>query len=532
MLSQALTIAWAQWRVMRNHLPRTTFGSLLGFSVSLIWYGGFATLAIFIAFSLPAVPVSALKKFLGPALMGLFVVWQLVPLITLSGGWSLDLKKLQVFPIGTNTLLATEAILRVTGSAEMLLLTLGGTVGLIFHPDLNALFALCLLLYIPFNLLVSVFVRETFSRLLQRNRIRELLTVLLILIAVVPQFVVRLGYAKSAARVILLAGHALFLPWQSIATLNLAVAPMISLLITFGWLALAFVIARYQLAASLRIEESRGASVPISEPTSKRSLAWWLERPAQFFSDPVAAIISKEIRTLMRAPRFRVIFALSTVCTVVIILPMTFNGALNGAPSGSAVSAMEVYGIVILGDALLWNIFGFDGRASQIYFVSPVDMKLVFRAKNIAACLFVALQLAFVLTIAAIIRTASSPISFLNAILSAAVLTLFFLSFGNVSSVILARRVDPKSTLKKQAGGKVQLWIFGCLLGAAVLIGTAFLAGWAANSDWATVGTLIFEFAVGLLLYRFGTESAVQRAIVGREEFLTALSKSGAPVSS
>lgn len=527
-----LTIAWAQWRVLRNHLPRTTLGSLLGFSISLIWYGGFATFAVFIAVSLPSLPVGLLQKNLGPALMALFLIWQLVPLLTLSGGWSLDLKKLQVYPIGSNTLLAAEAFLRITGSVEMLLLTLAAAAGLMFHPGLRAWCAAGLLLYIPFNLLISVFVRESVSRLLQRNRIRELLTILFILVAVLPQFLVRLGYIKQSGAAFKIAGRAPFSPWSGVASLSLGTNPAASLLIIIGWLVFAYWIAHRQLTASLRVEEPRGAAAPLPAAGSKRNLTSLLEAPARFFADPVSAMITKEIRTLLRMPRFRVVFALATVITVVVVFPLTINGGISLGPKGIVVSLMEAYGIVILGDALLWNIFGFDGKAAQLYFVSPVDISLVFRAKNIAATLFVCLQCLVVLAAGTVIRVTSSPIVFVIAVLSAAVLAVYFIAVGNVSSVVLARGIDPRATMKKQAGAKVQFWIFGCMLGAGVLLGFAFLAGWAVGNDWGTVGVLAFEFGIGLLLYRFSIESAVRRALTEREEFLMALSKGGAPVGS
>lgn len=531
MWRQILTIAWAQWRVMRNHLPRTTFGSLLGFALSLIWYGGFATLAVFVAFTVPAIPLAVLQRRIGPALMLLFFVWQLIPLVTLSSGWSLELKKLQVFPLYTNTMLAAEALLRISGSLETVLVAIGATLGLIFHPAVRVYDALALALYIPFNLLVSVAVREVLARLLQRNRVRELVTILVIAVAVLPQFLIRLGYAHRVSGALRLAGNGAFTPWQSIGSTAVGIQAGASLLVFFGWMLLAYWTARRQLLASLRSEESQGSAVPVSTADSKRSLSAWLEYPARWFPDPVGAIVSKEIRTLMRMPRFRVIFTLATLLTVVIILPLTMNNRFS-VQKGSSLVMMECNGLMILGDALLWNIFGFDGRASQLYFAAPVDIRLIFRAKNVAAGLFAGLQIVFVLAAGTVLKLVDSPKVVLIAILSGIVLALYFMSLGNVSSVVLARRVDPRATMKKQAGAKAQFWIFVCMLAAVVLIGFAFLAGWALATDWGTLGVLAAELGIGILLYRFSIESAVGRALSQREELLTALSKGGAAVSS
>jgi hypothetical protein len=101
-----------------------------------------------------------------------------------------------------------------------------------------------------------------------------------------------------------------------------------------------------------------------------------------------------------------------------------------------------------------------------------------------------------------------------------------------MSSVIVPRAMDARATMKKQGGAGIQLWLLGCSLGTAVLVGFAYLAGWAANNPWATIGVLTVELIIGLICYRFSLDSAVERCVAGREEILTALSKGSSMVSS
>jgi len=54
--------------------------------------------------------------------------------------------------------------------------------------------------------------------------------------------------------------------------------------------------------------------------------------------------------------------------------------------------------------------------------------------------------------------------------------------------------------------------------------------GWALDSDWALVGVLGIEFAIGLIVYRIATDSAVERGMRDRERILDILAKSSSPV--
>jgi ABC-2 type transport system permease protein len=530
MWAQILTIAWAQWRTVRNHLPRTTIGSLLSLSIAIVWYGGFATLAVFVAIALPDVPLAYLRRHLGAGLLGVFLFWQLIPLLTLTGGWSLDLKKLQVYPLSTNAMLITEAILRVTTGVEMVLVLLGSCVGLMLHPHIPLLAPLGLLLFMPFNLLVSLLTREIFLHAFEKTRFREIFTVLVISLGLVPQIVMRLGWSRPMAHYFLLAANLRWSPWHAVAAVSTVVQPGRYLLATLVWLLVAWSLARRQFGASLREDEVL-ATVAI-RPERKMSLTSLLELPARWFADPLGILITKELRTLPRMPRFRVIFLMAALFSVFLLIPLgvTANPASFGGRN--FLPMMSLYGLLVLADALMWNVFGFDRSAAQLYFVTPVDLRAVFRAKNIVAAVFLAIQSVVVICFALLLRMPVTPAAAVTALCAAAAMGTFFISVGNMSSVIIPRAVDARSTMKKQAGAGLQLWLLGCTVGSGVLVGFAYLAGWATNNSWATIGVLVVELIIGLICYRFSLDSAVERCLAGREEILTALSKGSSMVSS
>ncbi len=246
------------------------------------------------------------------------------------------------------------------------------------------------------------------------------------------------------------------------------------------------------------------------------------------FSDPMAALLQKEFQSLIRMPRFRVIFGMACIFSVVIFVPMSLNAAARGRDTfitNNFLPVATLYGLLLLSDALLLNVFGFDRRAAQIYFVAPVSFEVVLKAKNLTAIAFIAIQSGIVLLLGILLRVAVTPFNIANAIGAAAVVGLFFLTIGNLTSILMARPLDPKQTFRKQSGGKMQLWFLLSSVGMFLLVGFAFLARWALDSNWALLGVLLVEFIIGLIVYRIATQSAVERGLREREKLLDALSK-------
>jgi hypothetical protein len=50
------------------------------------------------------------------------------------------------------------------------------------------------------------------------------------------------------------------------------------------------------------------------------------------------------------------------------------------------------------------------------------------------------------------------------------------------------------------------------------------------DSDWALLGVLLFEFAIGSVVYKVALDSAVERGMQDRERIIDALSKTSSPV--
>ncbi|MGH9638647.1 MAG: hypothetical protein ACRD3Y_01180 [Bryobacteraceae bacterium] len=534
MWAQISAISWAQLRTARNHLPRTQTGTVLLWLVSLLWYGVYAALAVILALTLPALPLETIRQWLPLALLGVFAFWQLVPLFTLSSGWSLQLDKLRIYPVSDAALFGIEVLLRVTSAPEMILILLGGTVGLARHPLIPVASACCLLLYIPFNLFLSLALRELFLHAFERNRLREIFAVLFIAIAIVPQVLLRSGLWAQARPYFFAVANGFGTPWHETAMLSLASRWWVALGLLILWTIAAYVFARWHFRKALMLDQSfqQGARTSSAKKPAAEKAGQRFRFLDSLFRDPVGAILQKEFQSLVRMPRFRVVFGMACIFGVLVFLPARMaSGHHSGFMAANFLMVVDLYGLLLLSDVLLLNVFGFDRSAAQIYFATPVPLKQVIQAKNLAAVIFVALQVLIALALAGALQVPLTLAKVAEAAGASAVATVFFLAVGNWCSVAMPRPVDARQTFRKQAGGKRQIWFFLCALGLLVLIGFAFLLRWAFQSDWALACAFALEFAIAVVCYRIATQSAVERAEARREEILQSLMKGSSPLA-
>lgn len=532
MWSQIAAITWAQFRITRNHLPRTNVGAVLLGIVGLIWYGGFVALAVMFSMLLATSPIQGLQKWLSTGLLCVFAFWQLVPLFTLAGGWSLQLNRLLPYPIRHRTLFTIEVLLRITTAPEMVIILIGSVVGLLRNPAVG-LTAFALLLFIPLNLFLSLAVREWVLQAFARNKFREIFTILIVSIGIIPQILTRTPLGHRVLPYFLRAANSVGTPWREVAVLSLGTRSWyIDFVFIAAWSYVCYLLARRNFEKGLLREEAFRAGATATELAPGRvrkpsAFAGLADLPNRLFKDPLAALLQKEYRSLLRMPRFRVMFGMACVFSVFVFVPLTLNGARHRSSfmSNNFLVVTTLYGLLILSDSLLLNVFGFDRLATQIYFVSPIPFRTVLIAKNLTAITFVVIQSVSVVIVAAVVRIVLTPINVLNAVAAAAVVGIFFISVGNMTSISMARPLNPAETFRKSAGGKMQLWLLVCAAGMCVLVGFGLLARYALDSDWAMFGVLAVELIIGYIVYRIATESAIEKSESEREQLIDALSK-------
>ena len=185
-MTQARAILWAQWRTAFNFYPRgsVAWTAIIGF----FWYG-FWIVAAVAASRLTALPenVHLLRVALPGTLLIALLYWQVVPLLMAATGASLELRKLQAYPIPVSQLFSIEVLLRLTAGIEMVLVLSGIAIGLIVNPAIRWWAALAILVYIVFNLFLAVGLRDLLLRMMARRRFREVIIFLLVMCSALPQ---------------------------------------------------------------------------------------------------------------------------------------------------------------------------------------------------------------------------------------------------------------------------------------------------------------------------------------------------------
>jgi ABC-2 type transport system permease protein len=241
--------------------------------------------------------------------------------------------------------------------------------------------------------------------------------------------------------------------------------------------------------------------------------------------------MQKEFRSLRRIPRFRVIFGMACLFGT-ILFTQIMRQEVTGLGVDNFLPLVNVYGFLLLGEVLLWNVFGFDRWATQLYYLAPVNFRAVLLAKNLVAVFFMLCQTVLVFMVVALLRFEVTPQSVLNEFAVSAVVAIFFLAAGNMASVLLPKRVDGNQTFRKQASGTVQVWMLLSSFAICLLLSFAFLARYALQTNWAFLSVLAVEFGIGVIVYRIAMESAVEHAGRGSERLLEALSGNASPLSS
>jgi ABC-2 type transport system permease protein len=535
MWSQAGAIIWAQWRSTRNHLPRANVGGLVFTAVlTAVWYGAFAYLAVLAAVLLSRpVELEEFHKLLPPSLLLCFLYWQVIPVLLTSMGASLDLRKLLVYPIPERALFAIEVILRVSNGIEMMLLLAGVATGLLLNPAVPIWAPFTLVLFIAFNLFCSTGIRDLLVRLLARKRIREIVVFLVVIAAALPQLMLFRG---SGTRVRQFFGSepSAILPWTATARLVLGEFSWTSLGVLLAWTLAAYVFGRSQFERGLHFDSAEAAARSSSAMRRVSRLEWWYQLPNALLPDPLGALIEKELRSLSRAPRFRLVFLMGFSFGLLIWAPIAFGRAStqHSFLTDNYLTMVSVYALLLLSDALFWNCFGFDRSAAQVYFLVPVKMSTVLAGKNLAAAFLVLMEITAIALVCALLRLPLSGLQILEAFAVTCVITLFILAVGNMSSLYNPRAVNPVKAMKTAASSRAQALLMLAFPVTLAPVALAYLARYAFDTEWAFFGVLIFGAMVGVMVYLFSMQSALKAAADRREQIISALSSGEGPIES
>jgi ABC-2 type transport system permease protein len=531
-VNHARAILWAQWRTLLNFYPRggVAWTAVIGAG----WYG-FWTLAAVSTARLAANPsnLGMLKTVLTGGLLLVFLYWQVMPLLMAATGASLELKKLYVYPIPTSQLFSIEVMLRVTSAVEMMLVLFGLGIGLLLNPEVPKWTALVIAPYILFNLFLAVGLRDLVTRILSHKWIREIAFLLLIVCAGLPQLLMLRGTVGTKGIRAVFGDSWTGWPWTATANLIGQKSMAQSLAILVAWALAAAAFGYWQFRTSLSFDAQAASASGVQSLRRDGLVERFFRLPSLVFRDPLAALIEKEIRFLVRSPRFRLVFLMGFTFGLVIWLPLALGrgGLTKSALSTNYLTVVSVYSLLLLSEVCFWNSFGFDRSAAQFYFLAPVPFSTVLIGKNLSAVFFILVEISAVTIVCASLGMPLNPVHLAEAYSVAAVLTIFLLGAGNLLSIHQARAVNPSTSFRTGAAGRVQAMLFVIYPVASIPAGLAYLARWAFASEAAFFGVLAFDAIVAILVYRIALHSAVEAAQRLKESMITALSAGEGPIA-
>jgi ABC-2 type transport system permease protein len=527
-VNPARAILWAQWRITRSFLTRRGIGWAA--IVSVIWYG-FWVAAAFAVMLLTSSPMSS-------SLAGVFLVvllyWQVIPVLMAATGASLDLRKLQAYPIPVRQLFGLDVMLRVTAAIEAILILTGAGIGILRNPTLHWWNALGLLPFAIFNLALGVGLRDTIARILARRRIREAAFFLLILCAALPRFLFTPGRgSEGRVRAFLTRESWPGWPWSATADVLQGHQTLRAWAILIAWLAAAVLFSYLQFRRTL-VFDAQAASARPSAGSGRNGFAERFFRlPSLLLGDPLGALVEKEVRFLTRSPRFRLVFLMGFTFGLLVWLPVALGrqGSSQSFLGSNYLTVVSVYSLVLLSEACFWNAFGFDRSAAQIYFLAPVPFSRVMMGKNLSALFFIALEIGMIALVCGLLGMPLHPRTLAESFGVAAVISIFLLAAGNQLSIRQARAMNPAASFRSGASGRVQAILFVVWPIVFVPAGLAYLARYAFASEIAFFIILAVDAAIGAIVYKLSLDSAVAAAEQLKEQMVTALSRGEGPIT-
>ncbi|MGE5486935.1 MAG: hypothetical protein ACM3ZB_03835 [bacterium] len=527
MRSPILPILWAQWRIFTS--PRMGSSRGLGIASALVWYVLWAGLGYIAASTAQVLGIRALAIVLPWILFAVSGYWQLMPIATASLGMTLDLRRLLAWPIPERSLFGLEILLRATTTLEMLVFLLVAGAGLALHRVAPvAGIAAAVGFVVVINMFVAAGLRSLVERVFARKWLREIAVLLLVLAAALPPLLIsaRAGRAPQLAQ----DGFWFGWPWEAAAHLALGDHVPEAVMVLLGWTAAAYAFGRWQFRRSLSFDFDTAAEARASTgPRTRLDAVFRL--PSVFFNDPLAALVEKELRTLAHAPRFRLVFVMGFSFGFLIWLPIMGEPEVPAVLRANFPALVAVYGLVLLAEVVIWNVFGFDRAAARLYYTAPVRLSTVLIAKNLATLAVVLLEVSIIAVVAALLPLGVPMVRVFEALLVAMVASEYLLATGNLSSVYYPKGVDPGQSWGRQASTRFHFYLlllFPVLLSPVLL---AYVARWAFASDAAFYGVLGFAAVVGALYYRVALQAAVEAASRRRDVILERLAAPAGPLS-
>jgi ABC-2 type transport system permease protein len=283
-------------------------------------------------------------------------------------------------------------------------------------------------------------------------------------------------------------------------------AQPVEALVSLGVLGLWTLAAGGVLARRLRAEyrgedlssaPKRVIVAPVRANPVRRAAGWRLGG-----SSPVAALVEKEARSLMRT--LPLMWAMIVPVLMVLVFASLFRNGGAGIPRISSQYALPLYvAYALLGfTQLFYNSLGTEGAGIQLLFLSPTPIRTIFLAKNILYSLLFAVDAVLAGFLA------SLRLGWPNGVVAAATVGwLLFalpcgLAAGNLFSLTMPFRVNP-GRIGRKGGSHANVLSSLLVQFATVAVGAAvFWLCWYVGRLWLTVPIFLLLAGVGFLVWQ------------------------------
>jgi ABC-2 type transport system permease protein len=413
------------------------------------------------------------------------------------------------------------------------IVSIGAFSGLLRNPTLPLWAPLSIVFFIVFNLALSAGLRDLLGRLFARRRVRELLVLLFVVMAALPQLLLQTTNPSpdKIARILKVGSIGGFWPWTVFADVAVGRNTALAALGVLAWTAAAVWFGRSQFQRNLRFDAAAAQSSTDRRQEGVGFAEKLYRLPSLALPPQLGAMVEKELRFLIRAPRFRLVFIMSFTFGLMIWVPIFLRPGAKSGWHEHFLTAVMVYGVMLLSEVTVWNVFGFDRSAVQIYYAAPVTIRSVLVAKNIAAAVFIGIDALIVVTVCLVLPVHVSFDAIAEAVSLTGLVLVFILAIGNMISMRNPRPVDPSQSWRRTSAGRVQAFLLLIYLMMAIPIALAYGAQYAFDSRIAFYLVLALDFGIAAILYWLGLESAVETAVTRKEAIITTLSQGQGPVA-
>jgi hypothetical protein len=537
-LQQMRLIAGLRWRMLHNNLRRKQNRlDLLGLAIVGLLAGAFVTVLCFALFEgARNFVTSGRPAWLSLFFWGIFLWWQLFPIIVAGFGVSFDFRGLLRFPLSFGAfymLGLAYGLGDFTGLAAFCwtisIIAGAAAANLALLPAM----LLVAVLFVLFNIALERLLGSWMERLLARRRSRELFFAGFILVMVSLQLLGPLlnRYGDSAepwlARAL---PYTVYFPaslaGKSVGAASagnycefaLAAAGIACYAVFFGallWL---------RFTAQYRGEELSETRAPEKAGRNKARRESGADALG-LLSPQVAAVIRKEIHYLLRNGFAALLLLLPPILVFALITQATlfrFSGTKGGFSPELFFPGLVAYIILIL-MAPAYNSFAYESAGVQTYFTAPLQFRSVFLGKNFVQVALVATELT--LCIAAFcyrVGMPSAPI--FAATLAAIVFTLIGqLSLANWSSLSFPRKLVFGQVHGQRQSGMAVLVAFGAqilIFGISSLV--LGLGRWTGDR-WLPVKAFVLLAAAAVGGYVASLDALTSYAEKNKEKLIEAL---------